>query len=702
MKKTKKVIVIRIMLVYILVVIAGGFIIWKTISIQVNEGAEWKEKTRESRMKYETIEAVRGNIYAEDGSLIATSIPIFDIYFDAASPNITDLIFDKNIDSLSYYLSKLFRDRSKSEYKKSITAAREDGKRYYLVKRRVTYNHLKLVEEFPIFRWGKYQGGLIIDTKTHREKPFKSLAARTIGYSSKNAKAYVGLEGSYNNQLEGTGGTRLVKKIAKGIWVPVEDEYSMAPEHGNDIYTTIDIHIQDVAQQALLKQLIKHKADHGCAVLMEVETGYIKAIANLGLNDNGYYEERYNYAVGESSEPGSTFKLASVMAGLEDKMFTLEDTVYVGDGWTMYYGYTMKDVHKIGDGWITIRKAFEESSNVGISRIVYDSYKEDQGKFSDRLYKFGLNNKLGIEIRGEGSPKIKNPNDKDWWGTTLPWMSTGYDVSITPLQLLTFYNAVANDGVMVKPLFVKEIRHSGEIIASFEPTVLNPSICSSSTLKDARELLEGVVLRGTATNLKNEVYTVGGKTGTAQIASGSEGYNKKNYKASFVGYFPADNPKFSCIVVVNKPTEGQYYGSQVAGPVFREIADKVYATQSNMYQVVDLKDDEIRVPDIPRAYTEELVCIYRMLNYPVENAEIPENWVSSTINNGTVNLSPLSGSVAVVPDVIGMGTRDAIYLLEKKGLKTRIKGRGHVKKQSLKPGAAIKPGNEIVLTLATI
>ena len=702
MKKTKKVIVIRIMLVYILVVIAGGFIIWKTISIQVNEGAEWKEKTIESRMKYETIEAVRGNIYAEDGSLIATSIPIFDIRFDAASPHITDLIFNNNIDSLSYYLYKLFRDRSKSEYKKSITAARDDGNRYYIVKRRVTYNQLKLIEEFPIFRKGKYLGGLIIDTKTRRERPFKSLAARTIGYSSKNAQAYVGLEGSYNNQLEGTGGTRLVKKIAKGIWIPVDDEYSMAPEHGNDIYTTIDIHIQDVAQQALLKQLIKHKANHGCAVLMEVETGHIKAIANLGLNNNGYYEERYNYAVGESSEPGSTFKLASVMAGLEDKMFTLEDTVFVGDGWTMYYGYTMKDVHKIGDGWITIRQAFEESSNVGISRIVYDSYKEDRGKFTDRLYKFGLNNKLGIEIRGEGSPKIKNPNDKDWWGTTLPWMSTGYDVSITPLQLLTFYNAVANNGVMVKPLFVKEIRYSGEIVASFEPIVLNPSMCSSSTLKDARELLEGVVLRGTATNLKNEVYTVGGKTGTAQIASGSEGYNKKNYKASFVGYFPADNPKYSCIVVINRPTEGQYYGSQVAGPVFKEIADKVYATQSNMYQVVDLKYDEIRVPDIPTAYTEELVCIYRMLNYPVENAEIPENWVSSTINNGKVNLSPLSGSETVVPDVIGMGTRDAIYLLEKKGLKTRIKGRGHVKKQSLKPGEAIKPGKEIVLTLATI
>jgi len=690
------------MLVYLFVVAIGGVIIYKTIDIQVNEGDEWKEKVKESRMKYETVKAVRGNIYAEDANLIATSIPIFDIRFDAASPLITDHIFDKNIDSLSYYLSQLFKDRSKSDYKRSIISARKDGNRYYIIKRRVTYNQLKHVKEFPIFRKGKYEGGLIIETKTRREMPFKTLAARTIGYSSKGAQAYVGLEGSYSDQLEGTGGQRLVKKIAKGIWVPVEGEFSMAPEHGNDIFTTIDIHIQDVAQQALLKQLIEHKADHGCAVLMEVETGYIKAIANLGLNEKGYYEERYNYAVGESSEPGSTFKLAAVMAGLEDKMFTLEDTVFVGDGWTMYYGYTMRDVHKIGNGWITTREAFEESSNVGISKIISDAYKENPGKFTDRLYKIGLNNKLGIEIRGEGAPRIKNPKDNDWWGTTLPWMSTGYDVSITPLQLLTFYNAVANNGVMVKPQFVKEIRHSGELIKSFSPHVLNPSICSSSTLADARSLLEGVVLRGTATDLKNEVYTVAGKTGTAQIASGSQGYDKKNYKASFVGYFPADDPKFSCIVVVNSPSEGQYYGSQVAGPVFKEIADKVYATQSNMYQLVDLDETEMRIPVTPSAYAEELVSLYETFNYPLENHQISEHWISSSINNGRIMLSPRKMNKTLVPDVIGMGTKDAIYLLEKRGLKTRIKGRGHVKKQSLKPGTTIKQGNKILLTLSTI
>jgi len=369
-KKTKKVIVIRIMLVYLFVVAIGGVIIYKTIDIQVNEGDEWKEKVKESRMKYETVKAVRGNIYAEDANLIATSIPIFDIRFDAASPLITDHIFDKNIDSLSYYLSQLFKDRSKSDYKRSIISARKDGNRYYIIKRRVTYNQLKHVKEFPIFRKGKYEGGLIIETKTRREMPFKTLAARTIGYSSKGAQAYVGLEGSYSDQLEGTGGQRLVKKIAKGIWVPVEGEFSMAPEHGNDIFTTIDIHIQDVAQQALLKQLIEHKADHGCAVLMEVETGYIKAIANLGLNEKGYYEERYNYAVSKFPRVffisirnyfGDTY-IARFFKGLTGRNPSIPDFMYITHGITIVHGPSISNKNCVFEGKHLIFQTCHNSS----------------------------------------------------------------------------------------------------------------------------------------------------------------------------------------------------------------------------------------------------------------------------------------------------------------------------------------------------
>jgi len=702
LKSDKHDILKRVYLVYFIIVAIAVAIIWRIIDIQFAEGKQWKEMADEQRFKYETIDAVRGNIYADDGSLIATSIPIFDIRFDAASPLISKIYFNENIDSLSYCLSKLFKDRTKSQYKRSITQARNDGNRYHIIKRKVTYDQLKKLREFPIFRKGKYEGGMIEEPKTRREMPFRSLAARTIGYESQNANVYVGLEGAYSDQLQGEGGKRLIKKIARGIWVPVNDEYEIEPQHGNNIITTIDINIQDVAEDALLRQLIEHDADHGCAVLMEVSTGNIKAIANLGKNKKGYYEERYNYAVGESSEPGSTFKLASVMAGLEDKKFTLEDSVYTGDGWTTYYGYTMQDVHKIGDGWITVREAFEQSSNVGISKIITNSYSNDQKAFTDRLYSFGLQNKLGIEIKGEGNPSIRTPDDNNWSGITLPWMSTGYGVSLTPLQLLTFYNAVANDGVMVKPIFVKEIQRSGELIGSFQTEILNPSICSASTLEKIRSLLEGVVLRGTAKNLKNEVYSIAGKTGTAQIAMNNQGYDKSNYKASFAGYFPADNPKYTCIVVINRPTKGKYYGSQVAGPVFKEIADKVYATQSNMYQIVDEINRSNNAPEIKRGYKEELVSLYSTLEYQVEDQQNNSDWISATSTENKVKLDSRETKDGIVPNVIGMGSRDAVYLLEKNGLSARIKGRGIVKGQSIKPGSPLSQGKEIILTLATL
>ncbi|MCK4678795.1 MAG: transpeptidase family protein [Bacteroidales bacterium] len=702
-KNIKKDILWRVYLVYLGILAFAFIIIGKAVFVLVYEGDEWKSFANEQRVRYEQVKAVRGNIFASDGSLIATSIPLFDIRMDAATPHLSDKIFYDNIDSLAYRLSHLFKDRSQTKYKQIITQARTKTDRYFLIKRRVTYSELNALKHFPIFKLGKYKGGLIIIPRTKREMPFSLLAARTIGYESQNANAYVGLEGAYSDYLRGTGGMRLVRKMAQGVWAPVNEKFEIEPQNGCDIITTIDMNIQDVAENALLKQLQEHDAHHGCAILMEVETGHIKAIANLKKNNNGIYEEIYNYAVGESSEPGSTFKLVSMMAALEDGLIDLTDSVYTGDGWTVYYGRTMRDSHKIGDGNITMKTAFEHSSNVGISGIIEKAYKNNPEKFCERLYSFGIQNTLGIEIQGEGKPDIKTPDHPSWSNLSLPWMATGYEVALTPLQLLTFYNAVANDGIMVKPMLVTEIMRSGVLVKTFKTEVINKSICSNKTIEKAKELLVGVVEQGTAKNLKNPVYKIAGKTGTAQLANKNEGYNKTDYKASFVGYFPADNPKYSCIVIINRPSKGIYYGSLVAGPVFKEIADKVYATQMNIYQEEIVQTDKRSLPNIKTGYKEDLLIIYSSLGYDLDTSNSGRfNWGEALYkDNGKITFCEHTPARHCIPDVVGMGAKNAVYLLENLGLRTKIHGCGHVKKQSINPGKKIETGDEVTLILAS-
>ncbi len=439
------------------------------------------------------------------------------------------------------------------------------------------------MQALPIFKEGRYKGGMIAEVESKRELPHESLASRTIGNLNKGASGnVVGLEGAYDTELTGVNGSILKQRLTGGAWMPVHDENYIEPRDGNDIITTIDIELQDVAESALFSQLSRHGAHHGTAILMEVKTGDIKAISNLRIEDDGDYHESYNYAVGESTEPGSTFKLPAFMVALEDGVISLEDSISTGDGTVRYYDKTIRDSHRGGYGTITARTVFENSSNVGTAMIINENYKGRPGDFVDRLYSMGLNDKVGIEIKGEGSPLIRYPGDKYWSGISLPMMSHGYEVQQTPLQILTFYNAVANDGRMMKPRLVKEIRYHGQQVEEFSPRVLKSSICSKATIEKAHELLEGVVERGTATNLRNDTYKIAGKTGTAQIANDKYGYKQDgrvSYQASFVGYFPADNPVYSCIVVVNAPTNSIYYGNLVAGPVFKEIADKVYSSR---------------------------------------------------------------------------------------------------------------------------
>lgn len=714
MKEVKKDILWRVYLVYVAVLLFSFFIIGQIIHIQFVEGEMLRERSRQQTIDTMKVEATRGNICAEDGSLLATSIPIFDIYWD--SQVISDEVFEKNVDSLAWYLSQTFKEKTRIEFRKMLVAARQDTNEYLLIHRsymndassQVGYELLKKIKKFPIFKMGRNRGGLIVEQKDKRVKPYQILAKRTIGYylndtaGSKNSKAYkVGIEGAYSDVLEGISGIRLKKKIAGGVWMPL-DENEIEPQNGSDVITTIDIDLQDVAENSLMKNLKANEADHGCVVLMEVETGHVKAIANLKRGDDGEYDEEANYAIWESSEPGSTFKLISLVAAIDDGLVNVDDMVKIGS--IKYANRVMEDSHIDGYGPVTVREAFEESSNVGISQAIYNAYKNDQKRFTDKLYSMRVNLPLDLEISGESKPTLTNPDDKTWSKVSLPWISIGYEVALTPLQILTFYNAIANDGKMVKPIFVKEIRKMGRVIETKETVVLSDSICSRKTATIARSLLEGVVENGTAKKLSTSVYKIAGKTGTAQVAKGSKGYSEDgniSYKASFVGYFPADDPKYSCIVVVNNPSKGAYYGGAVAAPVFKEIADRVYATHSDIPQrIVDTLDDHSYVPFVKAGNQKDIYTIYEELNFSKYSNSPSAVWVVVSADANSATLTEKKMRNGFVPDVSGMGLRDAVFLLESAGLKVNVSGKGKVVSQSIASGTIAEKGETITIVLS--
>jgi len=700
----KKDILWRVYLVYFGILIFGFTIIGKVVYIQLKEGVELKAKAQTQELKVFDLEANRGNILDKKGSLIATSVPIFEVRFDISSPYISNELFKSKVDSIAIGLSTIL-SKHQQRLRSSLINARKKGNRYFLLGRRVTYDQLKQIRELPILRKGKYRGGLIAIQKTRRARPYNELAARTIGYVNEKENLFVGLEGAYTDVLTGNNGKLVMRRINHGDWIPIHDENEIEPRDGLDIVSTIDINIQDVAEHALLRQLLKNQAFQGCAVVMEVNTGHIVAIANLRYDSSdAKYKETYNYAIGESIEPGSTFKLASMLAVLEDNKAKLTDSLFTGEGYTRYYNREMKDVHKIGNGRITVRDAFEQSSNVGISRLIHESYKKNPEEFINRLYSMSLNEPIGIKIKGEGTPKIKHPSKKQtWYGTSLPWMSIGYELTITPLQTLAYYNAVANNGVMVAPMFISEIKEGGAVIEEFDTRIINGSIASQKTIDTAQSLLEGVVERGTARRVfRNSPYKVAGKTGTAQIASGGR-YNKKDYNASFVGYFPAENPVYSAIVVINNPSAGKYYGSSVAAPVFKEIADNLYSTSLSLENNNELATDDQNVP-VPKktVWTNDIKSIYACLGIANKIPfPITGDWLKTNKDENNITFDEVAFSQKLVPNVKGMKAKDAVYLLENSGLQTTISGRGKVKHQSIKAGKPISKNQSINLQLAT-
>lgn len=706
MTEVKKDITWRVYLVYFLVALFGVAIIAKVLYIQIVEGAELKKKVQNFTLVDKTIEAVRGNIYASDGSLLATSVPIYEIRFDPNADAISKEFFYDSVDSLALQMSNLFQDQSMAAYRKQLINARINGERYHLIKRNVNYLKLKQLKTFPIFRKGRYKGGFIFIQQNKRERPFKVLAARTIGYEREGVSP-VGLEGAYSAVLSGVDGQRLMQKIAGGVWMPISDDNEVDPEDGKDIYTAINVNFQDVAESALLKQLQMHEADHGTVVLMEVKTGAIRAIANLKRTEDGAYYEGYNYAIGESTEPGSTFKLPALIAALEDGYVDMDDLIDCGNGSKKFYDQTMYDSNfdDGGSGQITVKRVFEVSSNIGMAKIIEKSYGKNPQKFIEHLDRMSLRNPLGIEIEGEGMPYIKNTTDDSWSGISLAWMAHGYELQQTPLQILTFYNAIANDGVMVKPKFVESISKGRKIVKEIETEIINPKVCSQNTIDKIKAALEGVVENGTASNLRHADYKIAGKTGTAQIANKNYGYSyqsKVSHQASFVGYFPADNPQYSCIVVVNAPSRNVYYGNLVAGPIFKEVADKVYSNSLEMHQkLVQQKFyASSAIPYSKHGHKKDAELIFTHLNVPVISNAADEEWVVTSTQDSTVTIAPRKIINSLVPNVVGMGLRDAIYLLENQGLRVRINGRGTVKYQSLNAGIRVTKGSEIEIELS--
>jgi len=707
MKEIKKDILLRVYVVYFGILLFGMAIIGKAIYIRSTEGEELLEKARKQEMRFFPVDAIRGNICADDGTLLATSIPIFDIRMDISSDLITDELFSHQVDSLAYHLTNLFRDKKPSEYKSYLWEGRRNGDRYLMIHRDVTYPELRQMRRFPILRLGTYKGGMIVIPQFQRELPFKNLARRTIGYENTEAaeKVYVGLEGSFSKNLQGTGGKRLMRRIGNGAWMPVDIENEVEPQNGDDIITTLDINLQDLAESALRKELISDSADHGCVIVMEVKTGFIKAIINLGKSPKGGYEEVFNYAIGESSEPGSTFKLASFLVGLEDGKITMDQPVNLGNGTMNYHGRSMTDAHKL-TGTLLAHQVFEKSSNVGTSKLIYTAYADDPQKYIDGLYRLSINLPQNLQIGGEGRPYIKNTKSKWWSAVSLPWMAIGYEVAITPLQTLTLYNAVANNGVMVKPLFVREIRKNGQLVQSFQPVVINPHICSPATIQKAHLLLEGVVERGTGTALKNPHYRVAGKTGTAQVAMNNKGYGQGTkaikYKGSFVGYFPADHPRYSIIVVINNPSRGKYYGGAVAAPVFKEIADRIYANLHDVNNPPPQDTTGHLIPSANAGVQKDLEEAYAWLSIKAKPVNPAAQWVIPVSNNSSVMLLPSNHFQGTMPDVTGMGVKDAVFLLEQMGLKVVLNGKGNVVRQSLSPGRMYLKGSVVLLDLAMI
>ena len=700
--EVKRDILWRVYLCFLGIVVFSLLILGRAVYIQQIQGNYWVSLSDSLRQKLVETEAERGTIFSEDGNMLSTSIPYFNIYIDFGADGLREKDgkrFKDNVDSLSTALAAFFKDKSTKEYKKELQKGYREKNRYYLLRKNLSFEEYKVLRNFPLVKQGRNKSGFIAEVKSRRLNPFGLLANRTIGLARENAQN-VGIERTYDSLLKGESGKKLVRFVGAGAYIPVEG-YEIEPKNGKDIVTTIDVNIQDIAENALLKMMIANEAAHGTCIVMEVKTGKIKAIANLGKLSDGNYWEDLNYAI-RASEPGSTFKLATMIALLEDKYVSLDNHVNLEGGTWKVYRRTVYDSERHGLNEVTIKQAFEHSSNVGMAKLACAYYTKKPEQFIAHLKKLRLDKPSGIDLLGETRPIVKNPSSRTWSATTLPWMSFGYEVLISPLQTLMLYNAVANDGKMMRPYLVNEIHQGGVVVEKKEPEVLEDAICSQATLKQLKACLEGVLTDGTGQTLQTVDYTIAGKTGTALVANGNRGYADHIYQSSFAGYFPANDPQYSCIVVIkNRPFAKKYYGALVAGPVFREVSDKLMAVSADKNEMV-AKSPVIKADSSSyyyAGYAPAVKEVFNTLKYTYKDSTGSNDWSRVYAYNYQPVLNKQTITKQVMPDLKGMGLRDALYLLENMNVKVMVKGRGRVTRQSLEAGAPFSKNQSVVLEL---
>jgi cell division protein FtsI (penicillin-binding protein 3) len=679
-------------------------ILGKAFYIQQVQGSYWRGLSDSLHQRIAEIPAARGTIYSEDGQMLSTNVPQFDIYIDFRVEPLHEKngkLFRENIDSLSLALADLFKDQTAAQYKDQLTKAFETREPNYELKKKIDYRQYLALAKFPLFKVGRYKSGMIAQERNVRLNPYQNMGYRTIGLAREQNS--VGLELSYDTVLKGRNGRQLVRAIAGGLTVPVQEgEFEIAPETGKDIVSNIDVFIQEVTTNALNKMMVKNQAQWGVAMVMEVKTGKIKAIANLGKIAEGVYKEDLNYAI-TPTEPGSTFKLVTLLSALEDGKVNLNSTLDLEGGAWKVVGQTVWDSEQHGKHQATVLESFEESSNVGMAKIAMAHYSNNVDAYYKHLTKLRLDSLSGIDLIGERRPQITKPGSKLYGPTTLPWMAFGYNIAIAPIQTLVLYNAIANNGVMMKPYLVNAIKEEGKVIKTISPTVYNPQLVKPSTVKALQTALEGVCINGTAKGLfKNSLYKVAGKTGTALVANGNKGYADKIYQSSFAGYFPAENPQYTIVVIIkNKPHAYPFYGASVAGPVFKEISDRLYSTyihnKTNTTPAIALKDSQAFQYAISKS---SLQVIAKKINLSYQDSSTASNnWVNVNGVGKVAKVAAKTISDSTMPDISGLKLQDALWLCEKKGLQVKCIGKGRVVKQSIAQGSYITKGQPILIEL---
>lgn len=675
----------------------------KLVRVQFYEtfqGKKWAEYAARNELRLDTIPAMRGNIYSGDGSLLATSLPHYYIGIDTRVAK--DEYFQANIDELADKLAARYKENPASYYRSRLLASRnkKTGRYVRLKASPVTYNEREIVKEWPFFKKERSGGGGKFEVEYRRVEPFSPMADRTIGgLSAKTGKGHVGVEASFDKRLSGTPGLEMVESVGQNLKLPVQSSTNIRPEAGLDVYMTLDMNYQDMAESSLRKALSYYQAKYGCVVVMEVETGEIKAMANLTRQPDGAYLEDYNYAIAEKGNPGSTFKLATLMAVIEESgMDPQKEWVDTGTGAHRFGGMTVYDTKRGGHGNITVQQVLEKSSNIGMHLLMQRYFYSKPDRYTDLLRQFHLYSPTGIHMKGEQNPFLPDKKSDGWHKASLTYMSYGYEMLMTPLQMLTFYNAVANNGYWVRPMIVKQIKSADETVDVLQSYVESTPICSPATVRKARTMLEAVVEKGTARNIRSPYYSIAGKTGTAQKLINGQ-YVKGKYSTSFAGYFPAEKPKYSCIVVIDTPSGynmEQLYAGSVAAPVFKEVADRIFAYDISMHKPAVIAKAQAGEPLIFTGNARDIQVIGKGLSYQMAE-DTGSDWARLSVSPaGKVSVIAERDAKNTIPDLTGMSLRDALYVMENKGFRVVYKGSGKVVEQTLASG---NTSNQKTITL---